>query len=378
MKTNILFFVTLITFSQIFTFTAAFEAKASSTESIVSELVALNKLAGKSVGSITAIVGEIRAAAASDNAGLKALSGKIDSNCGRGKSKINSFLKRLAGDLAGDNSAINSAQTALKKLSKSIGKMTRDANAQQKGLENLAKRVHKTAQSHEAVSVETGMKVDVIKRLRDIITDELLNAETPSIKKQAPKATIKRANLNATAPSRNGSFIQIEEIRTTLIDLKEKMSKMEDKSLFSPLVETLMELCTEKNFSSQKILNKILSVLAKLSRNLQSFIKRHDIANRKISDLYDTQRKAKVSGLRALQKLLAASKQDVILNNQIIAHSSGAKGLIGTQIAKKNGELKHWNNICTMESKFFGTLKTDFAELATNLKRIAGEVAQAS
>jgi len=190
----------------------------------------------------------------------------------------------------------------------------------------LKKRYFDQIKLDENVRVEAVAKLDVIKRLRDIIHDELLNS------------------------SEAGAFIQVQKFRTTLAELKEKMAKVED-TLYTPLVSALVNLATEKNFANQKILKKILALLDKIHANLKSFIKKHKNDNKAILKLIKEQRTLKQAQLRQLLKLSAQAAQNVKYHNALIEHAQISSALLNSQIAKKNKELEHWEGLCSAEKK---------------------------
>lgn len=330
MKTNIFFFVSLILCSQ--AFSTLYKAKESSMEFIVNELVQLNKIAGSETIQIQSLLNKVSGAVNANGKAIKGTFEGINTRCDRGTKQLNDYLKKLRADLLSDNANASSAEGKLKAIAKKSHKLEKDMAALRKSIKQTKSEYAKEIALDRQVRVEAVEKRDVIKRLVDIINDELLNAPNE--------------------PKKNGAFVQTSErltqFKEAVIQLKDKMEKVQD-TLFAPLVSALINMATERNFSDQKILRTILQLLAKIDSNIKNFLKKHYKSHKQILALIGQRRASEYKQLRELFNLRAQSQQDVHYHNGIISHSKSSSTLLNYQIGKKTKELKNWLQLCDAE-----------------------------
>jgi hypothetical protein len=326
MKANFFFFITLIICSQ--SFATLFQAKESTMEYIISELIELNKAAKTPEFEMASLLNKVEAGAKATDVAAKAVFGGMHTRCESGSKALNGYVTQLKGDLAADGVTVSNAQDALKKAARTQADLKKQLAQGAAGLKRLATRYNKEVTDNQKYSVEASLKTDVIKRLRDIINDELVDG------------------------TQAGAFVQIEKFRGTVNELQEKMKNIDDSSIFTPLMSALVGLANGKNFSNQKILNKILGLLAKIDANLTAFLTRHAAEHTKILALLSQQRTLKRKQLNDLQRLNQAATADVNFNNQVVAHAKLTTTLLNAQIAKKGKEAGNWNGLCTAQNAY--------------------------
>jgi hypothetical protein len=320
-------------------------------EYIVGELIELNKDAKTPEFQVHQLLSQIAEGAKGTLTATNSVFKGINSRCTRGSTKLNEFLKKLNADLLLDGALINRAQTHLKTLRRDGGIFNKNIKDAEDGLERINGRYQKEIAHNRRVTFEAYAKLDVIKRLRDIINDELING------------------------SKAGAFVQLEQFKSAMTDLQEKMSKVED-TLFSPLVSALVSLANQRNFSDQGILKKILTLLAKIGSNLKAFLKRHKADHKKILGLIGQQRTLKGKQLRDYMRLKAQIGQDIIFENDAISHATNSSQLLKSQIAKKNRELKHWSKLCNHEKTFGTKIVKEITDFEKKLNELKGVVAK--
>jgi len=298
MKTNFLFFIMLIICSQ--SFATLFKAKESTMQYIINELIELNHNADTPVLEIQELLNHIEGGSSGTQENSKKVFGGIKSTCTKGESELKNFVVQLKNDLTSDQSRIIEAGNKLTDIAKTAARLNEDLNESLAGIERLSKRLKKEAEDERRYSIEAQEKLDVIKRVRDLINDELVDG------------------------SQAGAFVQIKKIKATINELKEKMENMKDQGPFSPLISALISLTSEGNFSDQKILKSILRLLHQIQENLQKFQVKHDESQKEVMNLIRNQRNAKVKQYQQIKKLVASTDNDRTYQIGVINHGKEA------------------------------------------------------
>jgi predicted nucleic acid-binding Zn-ribbon protein len=187
----------------------------------------------------------------------------VQNTLGQGKKSYRTFFSTVetqcAAALAKVQSAINNSQQNIldaksnidnwKKNAVAATRDVKDAKANiAKGraqLSGLRSRISKQVIDYKIYASEADKKLNVVKILRDIISDELLN-RTP------------------------GALVQVKRFHEKLNELKNLLNNNSD-SLYSPMISVLLDLATEQNFSDQTVLRKILQNLNNLDKALRDF-----------------------------------------------------------------------------------------------------------
>jgi len=182
-------------------------------------------------------------------------------------------------------------------------------------------------QYHAGVA-EADAKLMVVKQLRDIIEDELIN------------------------PTGGKSFIQISKFNEKLKDLKTLIEKSGDR-FYTPIIQTLVQLASEQNFSDQKILQTILKNLNALEASLKKFKEEKEVSLKVTLKNLKAQEDNLVTQMqdyhhleqRYISDVTEASENTKILNDQLLT--------IASEISRKEDELKNINHLCDTENKMF-------------------------
>jgi hypothetical protein len=175
----------------------------------------------------------------------------LHSTCTSGAAKINEFLAKLTNDINESTNALNNWRKDQEKANVDIKSSEGSLKANAQKITENGKRLKNLAEDFKLAATETDQKITVVKMLRDIITDELLNTKRP------------------------GSFLQLSKFQEKLNELKGMLNNDND-SLYSPIVSVLLELASEQNFSDQGILKKILDNINNLDKSLHEFRQRKE------------------------------------------------------------------------------------------------------
>ena len=272
------------------------------------------------------------------------------SSCNNAKAKVNSFVERLENARAeAQNQVSNTWAYQESKGRAGIKEAQTSAAKIRVSLTAIEKQMGQIVIDYHSGVTETDSKLNVVKQLRDIIEDELLN------------------------PGK--SFIQIEKFNSKLANLQELIKKSGD-SLYTPIIETLVQLASEQNFSDQKILQTILKNLRELETSLNAFkLERETAMNVTLKNL-----KAQEENLngqlndyhhleqRYLSDVTEATQSTQILNTEITN--------LNNEITRKKDELTSVTHLCNTENEMF-TSGTKRMELIRSDLTLAVENAMA-
>jgi len=188
---------------------------------------------------------------------------------------------------------------------------------------------------------ESDSKLYVVKQLRDIIEDELLN------------------------PGK--SFIQVDAFNSKLKDLQNLVKKSGD-SLYTPIIETLVALASEQNFSDQKILKAILSNLKSLEQNITKFKAEKKTALKVTLKTLKAQEENLIGQLQDYAHLEQRYVSDVTEANQNTALLTETLSNLNNEIARKQDELRNIDHLCDTENKMFkdGVTRVDAVKKDVN------------
>ena len=249
------------------------------------------------------------------------------SSCNNAKAKVNTFVKRLETAKAeAQNQIANTWSPVADKGRKGITESQTLAAKVRKDLAAIQAQMGQIVIDYHEGVTETNSKLDVVKQLRDIIEDELTNPGT--------------------------SFVQVKKFNKKLVDLKALIKRSGD-GLYTPIIETLVQLASEQNFSDQKILSAILKNLKELETSLNKFkVERENSMNVTLKNL-----KAQSENLngqledyhhleqRYFSDVSEATQSTQLLNTEITNLSA--------EITRKTDELRSVTHLCNTENEMF-------------------------
>jgi len=214
-------------------------------ENIIHQFVELNEEMGVPKEDVGVMIANVQTALDKSRNAAKSFFRAVETHCASGLAKLNEGIKS-------NTDAITDASSNINTWTKNLAAATLDRkNAKSeivKGraqLQNLRKRITKLTMDYRVYAEEADKKLNVVKVLRDIISDELFN--------RVP-----------------GALVQVNKFQQKLAELKEMLNNNSD-SLYSPIISVLLDLATEQNFADQGILRKILDNLKNLHKALLDF-----------------------------------------------------------------------------------------------------------
>jgi len=271
------------------------------------------------------IVAQVRDAVVSGKKDFANFFRAVETHCTNAVANIKRTITELV-------SSVNDATSSKNTWTKNLATATADAKdaraniVKARGqLVSLRKRIAKLTMDYRVYAEEADKKINVVKVLRDIITDELFN--------KAP-----------------GALVQVNKFQEKLSELKGLLNNNSD-SLYSPIISVLLDLATEQNFSDQGVLRKILQNLNSLDKALKEFrlkqeksldVELKNIRNQ-IKNIKQRIRAYRRMKSQAVSKRIDASHYISFFTHEI-AHFAAEKG-------RKEAELHLFKKLCDFERR---------------------------
>jgi len=340
---------TFIFLTLLFVSSFCIETKPDNVNQIIDELVELNKNVRSPASTIGALVSQISSAAHDSSVAFNSFYAGVNSNCKAGFKYLTSFEGKLTGDRVGAQSAINSAQTRIRQNRASASKLVVQVTAGKATLRNAHARMVKERAAYRVSLLEAEGKMTVIRHVRNIVVDELLNGKAPA------------------------SLIQVNTITAKLQELKTLVEKDND-SIFATVVGTLLEMVTEKNLNDQKILRKFLGALSKLNNKIRAWRTATLKGNKAQHQLNKATARARLNSLRALGKLLVEARSAVVAGKRAVEDLRNAVALLTRGLARKVQEHKNWTQLCGDQARVNTLFVSAHNSLRTHLKSVTARL----
>jgi hypothetical protein len=301
----------------------------SKYSNILNQFIELNNELGNPGEDVGVIISNVRNVINDEEKKTSAVYSALSQICTSIVASVTGAINHLGNDVTESTKNLNEWNVALAASVKDIVKAENDIKTTTANLHTNRIAVSRALEDFKVIATETDQKLNVVKVLKDIITDEL---------------------INHAHPAHGHSFIQLTKFTDKLNELK-GMLNSENDSLYTPLVSVLLELASEQNFSDQGILKKILENINALENNLKAFRKNRDAGlNAELKTLRATSvNLAKIrtayENMRAqsFSKRIDAQHYIHFYTNEI-AHFNAEKN-------RKNEELHLVEKICGFEKK---------------------------
>ena len=295
-----------------------------STKDLFDQFVELKTALGAQKEDIAVVIAQVRNTVVQSTKALNSFKRILTTQCKTSSARFASSVNNIEG-------AIRESQVSLanwKKTSTKSRSCRKRANAsitkgrnEYHGFEN---RLGKLLIEYKVVAVDGDKKLGVIKVLRDIISDELLK--------------------------RSGSFVQLSKFQKKLSELKDLLVSNTD-SIYGPVVGVLLDLATERGFSDQGVLRKILENLHLLRNNIKSFRAKQESALDSEVENLQKQLKITVRRIDDYEKMKAQCvSKGLDARHYIKFHVTEATHL-AVERNRKIQERKLFNKICRFERK---------------------------
>jgi septal ring factor EnvC (AmiA/AmiB activator) len=296
---------------------------------ILNQFVELNNAMGVQKEDVGVIIANVRNTLRSGARSYKTFFSAVETQCASALSKVKAGINNSQQNINDALSNINN----WKKNAAAAKSDVKDAQANiAKGrsqLSGLRARISKQAIDYKVYAVEADKKLNVVKVLRDIISDELLN-RTP------------------------GALVQVNKFHEKLNELKNLLNNNSD-SLYSPMISVLLDLATEQNFSDQSVLRKILQNLNNLDRALRDFRAKQEAGlNSEIASLRKQIRnvRGRIAAYRRMRQQAVSKQIDaqhyIAFYTHEVTHFNSEKG-------RQANNLNLFKKLCDFERKVHAT-----------------------
>jgi len=234
----------------------------SQYSNIINQFIELNDELGNAKEDVGVIISNVKTVLQDEEKLSEAHFNELTNNCNSVDGAITTSITKLTNDQIESTKILNEWKATLASSANDIKKAESDAKSTVAKIKSNQKSMDKSVEDFKVTVTEATMKLGVVKVLRDIITDELLNNS-----------------------AHTHSFVQMNKFTDKLNELKGMLNNDSD-SEYSPLVSVLLELASEQNFSDQTMLNQILQNINNLDKSLKEFKKqREDTFNSEMKSL---------------------------------------------------------------------------------------------
>jgi hypothetical protein len=340
---------TFIFLTLLFVSSFCIEKKPDNVNQIIDELVALNTNVGTPASQMGELVEQIGAAAHDTATAYTKWYSGVEANCAAGFKYLKSFHEKLEGDRVGAQASVASFQSRMRKNTASAAKLVVQVKAGKATLRNAHARMVKERSAYRVALLEAEGKITVIRHVRNIVVDELLNGNAPA------------------------SLIQVTTITSKLQELKTMVQKDND-SIFATVVGSLLEMVTEKNLNDQKILRKFLGALSKLNNKIRAWRTSTLKRNKEQHQIDKATAKARLTSLRALGKLLVEARSAVVAGRNAVEDLTNTVALLTRGLARKAVEAKNWYSLCADQARVNTMFVTAHKSLEAHVKGVSARL----
>jgi hypothetical protein len=315
------------------------EKNQNNVNEIIDELMELNSLIPnkamykKGDRSVKTLV-HIQKVARKETSTFQLWYGTVQRNCKAGTQYLSGFAAKLKGDLARARSAsvrASANQNRVRELSMQLG----HANL---NLERSKERVRRETAVYRRSRAEAHNKLMVIRHVRNIVVDELLNGKAPA------------------------SLIQVNTINEKLQALKTMIEKDNDP-MFSSMVETLLEMATMQNLNDQSTLKKLIASLNSLSQKLRSWLKSSKVSHKRIRMANRAAHAAMFKSINAYGKLIADHATRVVAAKRAVEEFNNSIFVLTRALQRKHKEGHVWTQLCEDQARVAGTILSSIANV---------------
>ena len=383
-------------------------SKPNNLDSIVSELVELNKLAGKSSESIMVLVSRMSSSLEAVQNKEAKFFNRVERNCKSGNQIVKGYIEKLNSDLVEVKVTIDQAIKRSAEAQESKKSYKTQVTSLKTKFEDLGKAINKEWEKFRLFASENEQKLVTIKYVKDIITDELLTKHSrggshkPAHKQPRPTYTQPRpAYTQPKMPSitvlnrgrekdvpqfikdrfnkNKRSFVQIDtqELSQRVEDLKTMLGELSSKeSVYSTMALTLLEVAERKGFSNFKLLQKLVEIFEKLEKNLTNFRTSWEKSQKKIIKDIEIQIKSVKQQIRSIMGMYKEASSIVKETRDFVASSEKNKKSIQSTIERNMMQVSHWDKICNYEAKLKANSFNWSTSLMHKINKLSADVSR--
>jgi len=329
--------------------TYSIERKADSFNTIVDGLVELNSMIKAPADTVEGLVAQMKDSTKLSHESFISFYAGVEHNCEEGQRFIKDFSAKLAGDILANEVSVENAKKAIVKANADAAKYTEQIAVTRGSITESHKRHEEEVAKFRGSITEAENKLIVIRYIRNIIEDELLNAETPA------------------------TLLQVNTISEKLAELKGLLEKSKD-AMFGAVVTSLLSTVSEQNLNDQTTLRKILGGLDKIKANFEQFKKDSIKVNAEATKEFSEQSSALLKMMREQGKLIIESKGSVVGHGKHIDHLVAANVAIKGAIERKKGESTSWEALCNNQIEVKKVFMDGSKAAGDHLKQVGDEI----
>ncbi len=334
---------TFVFIALLFVTSYCFDKNDENVSKIIDELIELNNSVRTPKAKIAKLISHIGHVANSSDKSFTAWYKRVHRNCKAGARYLGHFIKKLRSDLATTRKGLFNVKSTLRRTRYRGRKLIKQIRKTKRSIRRAHHRHHKSARRYRKALLEADGKLIVIRHVRNIVVDELLNGKAPA------------------------GLVQVNTINKHLLNLKALVEKDSD-SMFSSVVATLIEMTTLKNLSNQRILKKFLRALARLRHKILRWKKRSYRQRKRIVKLYRKAKNAKFRTLRLLARLLVihrSRRHGLFIGFHELMN---AIQVIKKALKRKAREGKQWKHLCADQYRVYWLFRRAFLKFKKKLR----------
>jgi chromosome segregation ATPase len=249
----------------------------------------------------------------------------LTTHCTAAHAKIQGSITKLTQAITDAQNNMNTHKQSLEKSNKAVKEAAENIQKARTAYKGLNQRLDKTLLDYKVVAQEADQKLNVVKLLRDIISDELLN-------------------------DKPGNFVQLNKFQEKLNELKGMLNNNND-SIYAPIVSVLLDLATEQNFANQGVLKQILQNLNNLDKALREFRKKQEAGLDSEVKSIRAQMKNTVDRIQAYSRMRAQSRSKSLDSTHYIRFYSHEIEHFNAEKGRKGEEQKMLTKLCDYHHK---------------------------
>jgi len=201
-------------------------------------------------------------------------------------------------------------------------------------LETTEQNMQKQREAYLENKSEADAKRLVIRELKNIIMDELINNDGQSSEMEFLE--IKNKFVNGIS--------NLEK------QLEKKLDK--DSPAFTPVFGVLVQLAVDGQFASQKILRKILATLNKFEDNVTKFLIQLEENNEINAETLKSEESLVTNEYQTLLTLIADQRSLIIEQERLVSHYNYNIVSLQSTVDRKTSDLNEWSNRCNGQKEF--------------------------
>jgi len=249
-------------------------------------------------------------------------------SCANVQARVVGHAKKLQAAIDSMNNDRNSWNTSAAKARKDSATNDATIKSTRAKIADVGKQMGDALIGYHRELTEVDKKMTVLKELRDIIEDELLNQQAP------PK------------------LIQLKKFNKKLAKLKTLIEESGD-TMYTPMIATLVDLASQHNFSDQGVLNTLLKNINNLEQAFRKYRTERETYFNDTMKTLKSQEENLTSQIHDLVKLRHSLLSSIAEASQAMEILSKDIANITSEMARKKSEGTQIGSLCDIETSSF-------------------------